>query len=275
LVWFSLTVLLLAVTAGLAEQREVGSLQLSLAEKEAFLLNAKIVNDWHLTRGIRNTRQAILDDGKMRHDAHLQTVDLSLPSYQTQRGVEQNFRDTYKYNVAAYELTKLLDLDMVPPSVERKVDRRPAAVTWWVDDKMLDEVDRVRQNIQPPDLDRWNKQIYVVRVFDQLVYNTDRNLGNLVITKNWNVWMIDHTRAFRTPKTLENPNSLVQCDRKLLVKLRELDKGALRQRLVKYLSGPEIDGILARRDKIVKFFDEEVARKGEGAVLYNLADFRQ
>ena len=36
------------------------------------------------------------------------------------------------------------------------------------------------------------------------------------------------------------------------------------------LTGMEIDGLLARRDKIVKFFEDEVAKKGEGAVLFDL-----
>jgi len=39
--------------------------------------------------------------------------------------------------------------------------------------------------------------MWVVRLFDQLIYNTDRNLGNLLIDKSWRLWMIDHTRAFK------------------------------------------------------------------------------
>ncbi|MBI3696289.1 MAG: hypothetical protein HY238_15810, partial [Acidobacteria bacterium] len=207
--------------------------KLSLTEKEAFLLNAKIVSQHNLAKGVTNSRQATLDDGKMKHDAHIQTIEISKSSYQTQRGTELNFRDSFKYNMGAYELAKLLELDMVPPSVERKVGGQAAAVTWWVDNKKFDELERMKQNVQPPDPDAWNKQMYVVRVFDQLIYNTDRNLGNLVITNDWQIWMIDHTRAFRMQKALENPKNLVQCDRKLLAKLKELDKNTLKQRLGK------------------------------------------
>lgn len=243
---------------------------LTLAEKEAFLLNARVVKQWHVPRGVRNTSAAILNDGKMEHEAHIQTVDISLPSYQTARGVERDFRDSHKYNVAAYELAKLLDLDMVPPSVERKVDRQMAAVTWWVDNKMYDEVDRVRLKAQPPDIQGWDRQMYVVQVFDQLVGNTDRNRGNLVITKDWRIWMIDHTRAFRTHKNLDDPHNMVQCGRKLLTGMRKLDKATLKQHLGKYVESAQVDSILARRDKIVKFFDDEIASKGEQAVLYDL-----
>src|SRR5712692_335813 len=173
------------VGPALAQDKPAGAApKLSLAEKEAFLLNAKVISQKNLSRGVTNSRQALLDDGKLRHDAHIQTIDVSKPSYQTQRGTELNFRDTYKYNMAAYELAKILDLDMIPPSVERKIGGQMAAVTWWVDDKMFDEVDRVRQNLQPPNLDNWNKQMNAVRVFDQLIYNTDPNLGNIVITRD-------------------------------------------------------------------------------------------
>ncbi len=249
--------------------------QLSPAEKEAFLLHAKIVKKWHTPRGVANPWQATLDDGTLRHDGHIQTIDVTKPSYQTPRGTEFNFRDTYKYNIAAYELAKLLELDMVPPAVERKVDGQNAAVSWWIDDKMFDEVDRIRRNIQPPDPDRWDKQMQVVRVFDELIYNTDRNRGNLVITKDWQIWMIDHTRAFRTQKALLDPKTLARCDRKLLMRVRELDRGILKQRLDKYLTSAELDGVLARRDKIVKFFDDEIAAKGEAAVLFDLASVRK
>ena len=145
-----------------------------------------------------------------------------------------------------------------------------AAVTWWVDDAVMTELDRYKKKMEPPDLKTWNPQMYVCRVFDQLIYNTDRNLVNLVITKDWKIWMIDHTRAFRTMKRLAGPENLVQCDRKLLAKLRELTKDALTKRLERYLNSAEIEGLLARRDKIVSFFDDQVATKGQAAVLFDL-----
>ncbi len=272
-IWLLFTLLLAPVVAD--EGPATINPKLGLAEKEAFLLNARIVKKWHTPRGSVNPWQAILDDGKLQHDAHIQTIEISKPLYQTTRGVERDFRDSYKYNIAAYELAKILELDMVPPSVERKVDGQNAAVTWWVDDKMFDEVDRLLRKIEPPDRESWGKQIHAVKVFDQLIGNIDRNKGNLVITKDWQIWMIDHTKAFRTQKNLLDPADLVQCDRKLLARLRGLDKEVLKQRLGKLLTSGEIDGIFARREKIVKFFDDAIAKKGEQAVLYDLASVRK
>jgi len=268
-VWLSVMIALAAWPVA-ASGQESTALKLSREEIEKFLLAAKVVSSKELSIGVTNSRRALLDDGNLKHDAHIQTVEISKPSFQTQRGTEINFRDSYKYNMAAYELDKLLDLNMVPPSVDRKVGGQSAAVTWWVDEKLMDELERMKNKTQPPDLDSWNKQMYVVRVFDQLIFNTDRNLGNLVITKDWKIWMIDHTRAFRMMKTLENPKNLVQCDRKLLAKIKELNKESLKQKIGRWLTSMEIDGILGRRDQIVKFFEKEIAAKGEATVLYDL-----
>jgi len=114
--------------------------------------------------------------------------------------------------------------------------------------------------------------MYVVRVFHQLVYNTDDNLTNLLITKDWQLWMVDFTRAFRQHKALRNPQNLVQCDRKLPSNLRKLDRKALEEKLLQphYLNKSEMDGLLARRDKIVKFFEDQIAAKGESAVMFDL-----
>src|SRR5262245_2766577 len=244
--------------------------KLSRAAMEQFLINAKVVQRRNLSTGITNSQRATLDDGNLKHDAHIQTVDIQKATFQTATRTEFNFRDSYKFNMAAYELDKLLDLNMVPVSVERKVAGNMAAVTWWVDDALMTELDRHKKKMEPPDLSTWNPQMFVCRVFDQLIYNTDRNLGNLVITKDWKIWMIDHTRAFRTLKDLPSPENLVRCDRKLLANLRRLSKDVLSKELERHLTSLQIDALLARRDKIVSFFDEQIAKKGEEVVLFDL-----
>ena len=166
-------------------------------------------------------------------------------------------------------LDKILDLKMVPVSVERNVQGKTAAMTWWIDDVLMDETERLKKKIEPPDQDRWNRQMYTVRIFDQLIFNTDRNLGNLVITKDWKIWMVDHTRAFRLLPTLRTPGNLQKCDRVLLAALRKLTLETLLEELQPYLTKQEVEALLARRDLIVQFFDKAVAEKGEQAVLYD------
>jgi hypothetical protein len=244
----------------------------SREEKEEFLRTADIVRSEILTGGTTRSARATLRNDRGTHDAHIQTIDVAATKFEGVGGQwELNFRDTYKFNLAANILDRILDMNMIPATVERKVGKRPAAVTWWIDDVLMDEKERLRRGEKPPipERDRWNRQIYIVRVFDQLIANKDRNLGNIVITRSWDVWIIDHTRAFRPYKELLDPADLAKCDRALLEGMRRLDKRTLVERLGTYLTNMEIDGLLARRDRIVKFFDDKAAREGEDAVLFD------
>jgi hypothetical protein len=260
----STVILLAAAPALLCAQN---SQKLTYEQMEEFLKTAKVVKTKNINTGITNSRRATLDDGKMQHDAHLQSIDEHKAKFEGERSTEINFVDTWKYNVAAYRLARILEIDMIPPSVERKVAGTSCAVTWWIDNTMM-ESDRKKKGEAAPDPDKWNQEMYIVRVFDQLTYNTDRNLGNLLIDPEWHIWMIDHTRAFRQQNTLMSKKDLVMCDRKLLAKLRTLD-AAMLEPLKPYVGNGEIKGLLQRRDKIVAFFDEEVKSKGEAAVLYD------
>jgi hypothetical protein len=239
---------------------------LTLDQKEEFLRKAKIGKVQGAKKGVTNTSRATLSDGTVTHDASIQKINESKPVYQASDGSsEVNFKDSYRYNIAAWKLARVLGIDdMLAPSVERKYNGDSAAFTWWIDDVIMDEVQRKAKKMQAPDPDHWNSEMYVVRVFDQLIYNTDRNLTNLLIDKDWRIWMIDHTRAFRLQHTLKDVRDLVQCDRKLLAKLKELDEPTLQKQLMPYANKEEIKGLLARRDLIVKFF----AEKGD-SVLYD------
>ena len=128
---------------------------------------------------------------------------------------------------------------------------------------MMDEGERLKKNVQPPDPTKWNETMQLVRIFDQLILNVDRNMGNLLITKTWDVWAIDHTRAFRLHKTLTKPGNITRCDRKVLEGLKRLDAKVLEREVGKYLSNWEREAVLARRDAIVAIIETG----GAGAVF--------
>ena len=245
--------------------------QMTNDAREEFLMKANVLRTKGLNMGITNSLKAYMSDGTMEHDAHIQSIDEYKTRFEGVNGSEINFRDSYKFNVAAYRLAKMLDLDMVPPSVERKVAGKTSAVTWWVDDAVMTELDRKKTKQEPPDRNSWNKQMNTVHIFDELIYNVDRNLGNLVITRDWNVWMIDHTRAFRLHKNCPKLANMKQIDRSLLDNLKKLTREMLKHQLGEYLRMPEIDAVLARRDVIVKHFENRLAQTGEATVLYEMA----
>ena len=249
-----------------AQNRE----NLTEEEMRNFLLHAKVVGSRQSGKGITSPYRLTLSDGRLTHDASFQSIDESRPYKKFNTGrTEINFRDSYKYNIAAYELAKLLGLgDMMPVTVERKWKGNAGSLSWWLSAKM-DEETRVAKGIRPPDAEAWNKQMHKMRVFSQLVYDTDRNLGNVLISEDWHLWMIDFSRAFRLYTTLENPKNLVRCDRLLLQKLRQLDSAELRQKTKNWLNQLEIKGVMERRDKIVALFENLIAQKGEEAVLYD------
>lgn len=241
----------------------------SYAEKAQFLRTAKIQDMKTLSQGITNSRRATLARDGFVHDAHIQSINEYRPQFNGTRGNELNFRDSFRFNIAAYEIDRLLDLNMVPVTVIRKVAGTESAVTWWVDDVYMTELQRYKKSINPPDPARWAAQMAIVRVFDQLIANTDRNLGNLLIQSSWNVWMIDHTRAFRIRRDLLEPHALQRCDRELLNRLRALDRASVRDAVKPYVLSIEIEGILARRAAIVELIESRVRQRGEAAVLYD------
>jgi hypothetical protein len=107
-----------------------------------------------------------------------------------------------------------------------------------------------------------------MRVFGELVYDTDPNLTNFLIGENFKLWRVDFSRAFRLYKDLKNPKNLVQVDRELLGKLRALNEAEVREKTKNLLTTPEVQGVMARRDKIVEYFQKLIAEKGESAVLF-------
>lgn len=222
------------------------------AQMEAFLLKAEVQKSRTTSKGITGSLHATLSDGTITHDAHIQNIDESKREFQSLKGTEFNFRDSWTFNVAGYKVDRLIGLNMVPVSVSRRYRGKPSAFTWWVDDGMMDEGDRLKKKIPPPDSVSWNRQMQMVRLFDQLIYNTDRNMGNLVITHTWRIWAIDHTRAFRTHDTVKTPANVTGCDREVFERLKQLDKATLKREVGSVLDDWQINSLLARRDAIVK-----------------------
>jgi hypothetical protein len=247
-----------------------GAPKLSLDEQEQFLLNAKIVSRKVVTTGTTKTHRITLSDGNLTHDAHVQTIDIFKPVYRTKEFVEKNFKDSYKFNIAAYRVAKMIGMEQTPSCVLREVDNQPASVCWWVSDVQFDEVTRRDKKLEPPNPESWTRQLNNIRVFDQLIDNTDRNQENVLIDKDWKLWMIDHSRAFRVTYKLRNPENLKRVSQQLLDSMRKLSYDSASAELRQYLTEPEIRSMLVRRDLLLKLFSELVTEQGPDAVYTDL-----
>ncbi len=242
-------------------------------QKIDFMQHAKVIKSKERCsahKGITTTWTLTLSDGTVTHDACFQPVEESKAVMQLADGrTEIGFRDSYKSNIAGYRIAKMLGLDyMVPVYTERKWNGQSGSMSWWVPNVMFDEGDRIKRDEHPPDNDAWNKQMYRVRILTQLFYDTDPNLTNVLVTRDWKIWRIDFSRAFRTYKELKDSKDLVMCDRQVLAKLKALNFDEVFDATKPYLSKDQVKSLLARRDKIVETFEKLVAQKGESEVLY-------
>ena len=236
-------------------------------QKEEFLLAAKVTGRRSIGIGITDSRRLTLVFNGISHDAHFQNIEVFKPVFESAQGKELNFRDSYQFNIAAYRLDRLIGLHLLPVSVPFKDGRSHGAATWWIDNVKMMELDRHRSGEVPPNQEEWNDQMYNVRVFNELVYNTDPNLGNVLITNDWLPVPIDFTRGFRRQTTLRRAENLVRIDRRVYEGLKNLSEETLTAAIGSLISKPELRGVLARRDAILAVFDRRIAEQGVSAVI--------
>ena len=268
-----LLVLTLLEAAGMPSA-DVGAQPVKDADREQFLLEAQVVRARQAPGDITGSLRATLRRGGVTHDAFIHVIDESSPE-RLASSTERDFRDSWRNDVAAYRLDRLLGLGMVPVTVIRDYDAQRGAFTWWLDNRLMTEKERNETRREAPDEEAWNRQVHVVRIFDQLIFNFDRKPGDLLIDKSWQLFMIDHTRAFKVVKELRDEKQLPEnCPRRLLAALRKLDEPTLKTRAGGLLSMGQIGGLLGRRDRIVAHYDRLIAAHGEAAVLYDLPERR-
>ena len=241
---------------------------MSREQMRDFLLTAEVVSFKEIGKGVTRPKRLTLTKNGFTHDAAFQSVDEQKQSNQVGNSIELNFVDAYRYNLAAYAVAGLVDLEhMMPMYVERKWRGKTGSISWWVE-TMMDEGERLKKKIEPPSSRLWNEQMFRMRVFAALIRDTDRNMGNVLITPDWKVMMIDFTRAFRRQSELVYVKDLGRIDKALLARLEQLSKDSIKQAVGDYLTSIEIAAIIDRRDRLLVHFQKLIAEKGAAAVLY-------
>jgi len=254
-----------------AHAQEAYGLPLHGEAAEAFLRTAEVVSKKAISTGITHPERYTLSDGTRTHRAAWKTIDEFKRGVTSLEGggVIMDFADSYKHEIAAYELDKLIGLDLVPPTVERTFGGRKGSLQLWVEGAMT-EAERKKRKISPPDPQAWNEQMYKVRLLHQLTDNTDfRNINNVLSDPSFRVYAVDCSRGFTIYEDLRAEKELVRFPRSVLEALKALDRPALDAKLGRWLNGPQIDGLLKRRDKILALSARRVQEQGEAAVLYD------
>jgi len=239
------------------------------AQKEKFLATAKIVSTAEIGHGVTKPVKAELEWNGVKHAGSFQVVDKELPDFFPPGGKKPiPMKDSWRYNVAAYRVDRLLGLNMVAVAVQRPLKGKPGAITWWVDDVMFEEVDRIKQGKEPPQPEEFARQRALTRVFDELIINIDRNLANLLITKDWKIALIDHSRSFVAHHGIRNAENLTRCSRPLLEKMKQLTDAGVMSATDSYLTASEAHALIVRRDRILEFFEKAAREKGADNVLF-------
>jgi len=239
-----------------------------------FLRTAEIKKITRIPTGVTKPKQLLLEkDGvaanAIFHDHHVVDSGVRLDTGDYVR----DFRDSHLNQVAASEVGRLLGFTNVPPTVLREVHGKKGSVGLWIENT-INELDMSEAGRTPPQ-ERVPRILRIkddMRVFDNLINNFDRNRTNILYDGNWQLWLIDHTRAFGREKSLPNPKVLRRCSVSLWEKIQALDVDLLTEVLGPYIGERRVEAVMARRDKIVSHLEKRMASEGRDAVLFHMPE---
>jgi hypothetical protein len=242
------------------------------AEWEDALAHGEIVKTEEIGIGITKPKRLTLSYNGRTVRAAWKAVEIQekeLTRFATSGGQFQ-FTDTWKFERPAYLLDRKLGLNMTPPVVEREVDGTRGALVAWVEGS-FNEQERRDRKLEPPDPTSYARQHEVMRVFDALIGNPDRNLGNQLTTPwDFRLHLIDHTRGFVLTRTLTEPfeKGAIGLPRPLYEAIRALDPKDVETLLSGMVSATRLKAMFARRDRIIDRIDREVAAHGAELVFH-------
>lgn len=214
-----------------------------LAELEAYLRSAEIVHvEEGADLGTTDPWNVRLDDGRTKKRAMFKHAPRCRPNYMP---------DCYKYEIAAYELSKMLGLPIVPPTVERSVMDTPGALQIF-----LEGCTALNRLKDVPDTEQFHRNMLDILAFDNLTYwqtgMDDVNEDIFYHNDDGRICRVDFSKAFDTKhELLPKEREVRQCSDKLYRALEQLDAAEVRARLAAYLNEEEIAALLVRRDLLL------------------------
>ena len=220
------------------------------AEIEDFLRAADIVASKEL-EGTRNKPLKLtLSKNGVEARAIFRTVDKKRSSARVGNVTIRDYHDSYIYECAAYKLSRLLDIDNVPPCVLRTIDGQKGSVQLWVEQATTEFQNRYDVD-GPKAPERWPSVFDTMRVFDALIDNFDRHPGNVLVDSRDRIWFIDHTRSFRLYTDAPKLELAAGRNPDLIRALRLLDKKEL-EVLKPFVSFRHIAALMRRRGQILE-----------------------
>ncbi len=243
-------------------------------EIEEFLKTAEIVSSADIPVGVTKPIRLFLKKGDVERSG----------AWKNPQGMQQGYLEGWQYEIAAYEMDKLLELNLIPPTVEREFKGKQGSLQFWVESE-FSELDVFEQKIGIPRSKFYNKENmkYLARAFDSLIGNDDRTQQNILYMKDWCVCLIDHSRCFRSSRKYTKklmygakglkkaggkPMLFKRLPRSFVEKVKALNYDNIKNAVGPYLKEKEIKAILLRKELLLKEIEETVKEQGEDKVLY-------
>lgn len=267
--WSPLLLLLLATTFGAGHAAAGESHGRSRADlaMEDFLLHGSILEIEDVGRGITEPKRLTLEHDGVRRRAIFKSIDAvtkGLPDSdpRERRFANRSPADRYAYEVAAYRLDRLAGIGLVPVTVVRNVGGTVGSVQLWIEG-----VTTLHDAVQDSELQIQNFDLVVERlgltyVLDALIYNVDRNYGDILVDFEHDVfYSIDHSRSFRLSSKPPNrrDTDLQSIPEHVDQRLRAFDLETLRALVGDLLDDSQVRAVIKRRNRLVKMLDKRAA----------------
>lgn len=166
-----------------------------------------------------------------------------------------NGRENYLAEVAAYKISRILGLQIVPPTVFRTIDGIRGSLQLFVPGR--------------PAHHKWNKydlRFAELNILDYLIFNPDRHNRNLLLTKNL-VFAIDNGAAFQNqnnfigrfpPVALEDLHISQEQVSIYYALLDKLKPQVISNLLSGFASKTSINQVIRRRKLLLQRFENEL-----------------
>jgi hypothetical protein len=133
----------------------------------------------------------------------------------------------------------------------------------------MNETDRERQRLQPPDLRKFLDRLDEIKVFEALVNDECLDKDDTLIHEGtWRVCRIDFSEAFEPAPDLSEACPINRCSRRLYDRLQKTIRQVVEEKLKPYLRDDEINALCERKKRIVARIQQLIKEKGEKAVLF-------
>jgi len=239
-------------------------------EIEKFLKTAEIIRHQDIDEGVTKPIRLFLKKGDVEGSG----------AWKNPQGIQKGFLEGWQYEIAAYKMDKILNLNMIPPTVEREFKGKRGSLQFWVEAQFSDLTMREQgMDIPRSKLVQWEKMKYLARAFDCLIANDDRTQQNILYTHDWRTILIDHSRSFRSSKEytkrlvlgkngIKGKKLIRKLSRSFVEKIKGLTFEQIKEAVDPYLTDNEINAILKRRELLLKEIEEMIKEKGEDKFLY-------